>query len=126
MAETAPTNPVDSPNLITEVPEHLRVTDETRKDVAQVAGKLIEVSDVPTEDTVPVAQGAPATQPELIVGPAPGMERTPVRTPDDAVAEINAQLASRDPSAGQPEIRAGGASGVITQRQGAPMEVPKQ
>lgn len=60
-------------------------------------------------------------KPELITGVPDSIrqelgERAVCIDPQDIVDRINKQLAARPAGAGRPEVRVGGADGIITQR----------
>jgi len=82
-------------------PEMITVPDEIKMSLAEAADKLAAAQEAATPQVIESMPGAP-------VGA--------YRSPEQVVEEINSQLANRDPSLGRPEIRAGGADGVITQR----------
>lgn len=64
------------------------------------------------------ARAAKLTQFEIpaAIDTVPGGDASSYRSPEQAVAGIQAQLAERPVDAGIPEIRAGGTDGIITQR----------
>jgi len=78
--------------LIAEVPQSLL------KGLSSATDKLIELEKVP------------------MITHVPGFETSTYRSPEQVVEEINQRLATRDPSLGTPEVRAGGPDGIITQR----------
>lgn len=103
-----------TPKLISYTPE-LRLPEHASADSAQTN---VEVVTAPGVVETGIGQSAVelTQQPELIDS-IPGSEGSSTyRDPSDAVAEINAQLASRPAGAGMPEIRAGGEDGLVTQK----------
>lgn len=80
-------------------PEMITVPDGIKKSLAEAADKL--------------AAAQEAATPQVVIESMPGALVGAYRSPEQVVEEINGQLANRDPSLGQPEIRAGD---IVTQR----------
>lgn len=82
------------------------------------SGKTIElITEVPTSVLQALADRAGKLDALDVVSEVPGYEdKSGYRSPEDAVAAINTQLAERPTGAGRPEVRAGGTDGMITQR----------
>jgi hypothetical protein len=85
------------------------------------SGNRIElITEVPTSVLQALAERASnlqALDSHAVVTEVPGHEgESGYRSPEDAVAAIQKQLAERPQGAGRPEVRAGGTDGLITQR----------
>lgn len=101
MIEVPDSMKVDTVEAPVANPEMITVPEEIKKSLAEAASKLAAAQEAAAPKLIESMPGAPASE---------------FRSPEQVVAGINEQLATRDPSLGRPEVRAGGPDGIITQR----------